>query len=139
MQDAPAGDPRDEHREAEVDDDVRVLPDAAGPEAARGRREEEAREDEDEVGGEADPEGVKELGTHGLPRGGQVFVSAAAATSGALGRGPATGGRRFEANMSMAMRPTPMQMAMSATLNVGQWWSRPRRKTWTSMKSMTDP
>ena len=70
----------------------------------------------------------------------------AGGTGGAwsTGRGPL-----LLVNMSIAIRPTPTQMATSATLNVGQWCSPtppktragqpPGVKTWKSMKSMTCP
>ncbi len=59
---------------------------------------------------------------------------------GTIGERAASNARTFFAvNMSIAISPTPTQIAMSATLNVGQWWSTPFQNMWTSMKSMTQP
>src|SRR5688572_19676604 len=57
--------------------------------------------------------GRAKSGLRGTPWGG-------AEGAGGLGGRDAEGPRR-EVNMSTAIRPTPTQMAMSATLKVGQW------------------
>ena len=165
-----AGHAREEHREAEIDDDVGVLADAPRPERAERRREEEARQEQDEVRRERDAEELEEVGMHADPlrtpsaavrlgatrrlgraaraRRGDGRGLGAAGASTARGPRPASGaprrsirgrlarlrrrhvrraqhrrGPRLLVNMSTAMSPTPTQIAMSATLNVGQWCS----------------
>ena len=58
------GHPREQHRESEIDDDVGTLADATGPRGPDGRREEESRQEEDEVRRERDAEEAKKIGMH---------------------------------------------------------------------------
>src|SRR6185437_15074769 len=51
----------------QVDHHVGALADATGPERPRGGREEEPRDEEDEVRRERRPEKLKEVGVHGSP------------------------------------------------------------------------
>jgi hypothetical protein len=49
VQQAPARHAGEQHGQAEIDDDVRILPDALGPDAAQDRREQEPDQQQHEV------------------------------------------------------------------------------------------
>ena len=108
MEEARSDDPGDHHGEAEVDDDLAVVTEAADPAGADEGREREARRQHREVRGELGPEQRDEDGSHALVAG---------ATAAALGRGAFFGPRMYSSTIS----PMPTVMAMSATLKVGQW------------------
>ena len=150
VEDAAADDAREQHREAEVDDDVGIFADAPRPERAERGGEEEARQRRTKYDGKPTSKRRNSSGRIGslTPRGCSVGRGRGAPEARLAGGGGTSGcGRRrvpsararrtaarivrhaqhlprFDVNMSTAMSPTPTQMAMSATLNVGQWCCR---------------
>ncbi len=64
VQDARAGDAREQHRQPEIDHHVRILADALGPDRAHRGREDEPGQEQDEVAREADPEEREQLPAH---------------------------------------------------------------------------
>src|SRR5688572_2464693 len=65
VQNAGARDAREQHRQPEIDDHVGIQANPSCPKNAEAGGEDESREEEDEVGGEADVEETEELWAHG--------------------------------------------------------------------------
>src|SRR5690606_3397474 len=113
----------EQRRKRQIDDHVGVLTDAPRPHHGDRGREREPREEHHEVRGKRYVEDREEGGSHGAP---QPAPSTLAFLSSSTFTGVAAAGFfSRDVNMSIAIKATPTQIEMSATLNVGQCFTSP--------------